>query len=70
MYDTDIGGSKELSLQGQSTIHGALTGVKVLQARESDSSLWRWALQGVSGGSLSGRGVDEERPGLLADFKI
>ena len=39
-------------------------------SRESHGSLWGWALQAGSGGSLSGRGADEERAGVIADFKI
>ena len=33
-------------------------------------SLWGWAPRAVSGGSFSGRGADEERAGVLADFNI
>ena len=39
-------------------------------ARESHGSLWSWPLQGVSGGSLSGRGDDQERVGVIADLMI
>ena len=47
--------------------HGSLW---VGHDRDSHGSLWGWALQAVSGGSLSGHGADEERAGVIADFKI
>ena len=48
-------------------VHSQVSGVG--HSREShgslSSSLWGWALQGVSGGCLSGRGADEERAGVV-----
>ena len=38
-------------------------------SRQSHRNLWGWALHAVFGGSLSGRGADQERAGVVADLK-